>query len=624
MKNTLAYIILLVLVSNTYAMSPWLQNLDAKDKQAQIDLRWKAYGGEADLKFMHKKLQDMNITIFPQPQHPEKHWDYNHLVYKVDSSSSLELQIPYGNIENVSSGKLIIQSDFSLSYKNNTINVTSFYLVPDEKPLNKSDIVTFKLVDQNSNHLFTIDSVHIEYDQEKKLLLMSNMDMFASHTLAKLLHYPELEGQVVGQLKTYSHLQIPVGAMKQVQGSSCAGHPLWPPNANTPPPYGQADVALIDIGNIQWMRDIGADKIVIAPSARLKNVGTADIPWYQQFTSPQNPYNNDQHPFLNWAIYREIDNRFEQVAYSGVKHAFLTINSNCTINCGDNHILWLGCEDVYGTGNNDSSFALGPRAEIEADTGFWDNCGSFFDPDCIGSHTQSSNTTDENRLVAYNNDLTDINNTQLYMQAWYLIRDDINIFNSMGYRSISPVYNGSIWDMNPGATFTQGAALDNYVAPGTSGPMQDTSTVETGEGQITVAVKVIDLGNGSYRYNYAIENYEFDPRFISYQMPLSTILSLTDPVFSDPDHDLLNDWQFNHSNGNLSITGNNDNEQDWGMLFSFSFTTNSPPISGQINLIAASTPVLPGNTIVEAGTLIPMSLSDLIFKNGFNKPPSDG
>lgn len=603
-------ILLLMLSTGSYALSPWLENLEKSNKQQQLDLRWKASGGQVDLKFMYTKLNQMNIQVSPKPEFPNKHWDYNHLVYPVSNKSSLELQMPYGNIEKVTSGALSINSDFSLTYGKHTIKVNSFKLVPSQYPTNKSDIVTFDFIDQNDNHLFTIDSVHIEYDKDKGLLLMSNMDLFATKELASLLHYQFLENQIIGQIHTYSNLAIPENAEKELLGNVCGTgpgeHPVWPPE-------GDVDVSLIDIGSVQWVRNIVGGKIVVAPSARLKNVGTAEVPWYSKFTIPHDPYNNDQHPFLNWAMYREIDGRFEQIGYSGVKHAFLTINSNCTVNCGDNHILWLGCEDVYGVGNNDSSSALGPRAGIEADTGFWDNCNSFFDPNCVGSQQASSNNTDQNRLVVHTSDLEDVDNDNIFIQAWYLIRDDINIFNTMGYRSLNPSENLGSWNMNPANDFTNGAALDNYVPPNTISAMQASQTVETGEGQFTVAVKVVDIGGGLYRYNYAVENYEFDPRFISYSIPLSDFLTFTDAVFVDPEHDVVNDWQFNRNNGVLTIQGNASNEQDWGMLFSFSFTTNTAPVVSEISINAANMPVNPLNTTVKATTLIP----DQMFINGF-------
>ena len=603
------YIVLMLLFVQTmvFAVLPQQDGESPEKIKQQEKLRWQASGGQADVKFMYEKLKDMHIHVSPAPEFPNKHWDYNHLVYPISNSSALEIKMPYGVIEEVTSGVLAIDSNFTLTYGKHSIKVNSFKLVPNKKPSNKSDIVTFNLVDQNNHHLFNIDSVHIEYNKDKGLLLMSNMDLFATKKLAQLLHFPELENQVIGQIHTYNKLSIPNNAETELKGGFCANRPIWPPNADV-------DVQLIDIGSVQWMRNIGVDKIIIAPSARLKNIGSAEVPWHEQFSGGFPPYNSDQHPFLNWAIYREINSRFEQMAISGVKHAFLTINSNCgATNCNDSHILWLNCEDVYGTGNNDSSLALGPRQEIGAFAGTWDNCGSFFDPNCIGSHQVSSNGTDENRLAVNNAKLTDVNNSAVFMQAWYLIRDDVNIFNSMGYRSLNPQFSNSTWSMNMGASFANGAALDNYVPKNTISTMQSSQTIASNEGHFTVAVKVVDLGAGLYRYNYAIENYDFDPRFNKFIIPLHQNSSLTDTVFNDPDEDVFNDWTFVRNNGMLEITGDVTNEQNWGMLYSFSFTTDVAPVVNSIELNAAQAVL---NQSVTVTVLIP----DLIYINSFETP----
>ncbi|MFK8011438.1 MAG: hypothetical protein AB8B80_05320, partial [Marinicellaceae bacterium] len=364
---------------------------------------------------------------------------------------------------------------------------------------------------------------------------------------------------------------------------------------------------------------LDSDFIVIAPSAELKNVGTADVPWHFKYSGNNEPYDNDQHPFLTWSIYREVDGRFEQLSNSGVKHAFFTINSNCDVDCGGGDILWLGCEDVYGVSNNDSTSAMGPRVEIEADSGIWENCGTFFDPEpCSGNQRNFSDGPGQFRLIANTAELTDDANDALFLQAWYLIRDDINIFNSMGYRSINPTPNGGGWNMNAGNTFTNGAALDNYVDPNNIGENEFTQTVESGEGQFAVAVKVELLDSGLYRYNYAVENYEFDPRFIQYRLPMIDNAILTDLVFNDPDQDDANDWQFEVTEGQLSITGTVDNEQDWGEMFSFSFTTNLMPKSDEFVIGAANIDelALPENETLRALSLIPDV--DKIFEGNFD------
>ncbi|HFC30679.1 MAG TPA: hypothetical protein ENJ44_06530, partial [Oceanospirillales bacterium] len=205
------YIILFLLLAQTtvFAILPQQDGESPEKIKQQESLRWQATGGQADVKFMYKKLSDMHIQVSPKPQFPNKHWDYNHLVYPISKKSALKIKMPYGIIQEITDGVLAVDSDFSLTYGKYSLKVNSFKLVPNKSPTNKSDIVTFDFVDQQNHKLFTIDSVHIEFDKAKGLLLMSNMDLFATQELAKLLHHPNLAGQVIGQLHTYSKLSIP-------------------------------------------------------------------------------------------------------------------------------------------------------------------------------------------------------------------------------------------------------------------------------------------------------------------------------------------------------------------------------------------------------------------------------
>lgn len=587
----------------------WLDDIQAENKQQQIDLRWDATGGEADLRFMYEKLKAFKIKINPAPEFPNKHWSENHLIFPINPKSTLKLQAPYGVINKVTAGKLEIQANISLNFNNQTIAINSLTLVP-KHIANKGDMVNFDVIDEKGQKLFDATSIHIELDLNKKLLKMSNIDLSASKKLAQLLKVPYLENQVIAQLHTYNHLNIPneaITSIKSIDTPNCASNPVWPP-------AGDVDVQLLDMSNINYLYDVGADQVVLAPNASLKNVGTADVAWYAKFSGDFPPYDTDQHPYLNWSVYREIDNRFEQIGISGIKHAFLTINTNCS--CPSGHVLGLGCEDVYSIGNNDSSNAIGPRDELNALTGIWENCGSYFDPmPCTGSQQQSSNTLGQNRLKVFKNDLGDVNNSSVYFSSWYVIRDDIDIFNSMGYRSINPVDNGGSWGLTPLGTFKNGAALDNYVPKDSISANQSSQTIHHQDGHFAVAVKVIDLGNGQYRYNYAVENYDFDPRFLNFHVPLPAGAQLTDTYFNDPDHNTANDWQFTRSNDVLNIIGSASNEQDWGMLFSFSYTTNAAPEPGNVSIDVAE-PLT--NAVVSAPALVSSSFSfDVVFKSGF-------
>jgi hypothetical protein len=599
---------LFIVLFSTSALSQnsWLDNVSADNKQEQMKLRWQASGGEIDIQFAYHKLKLMGIEVLPQEEYPNIAWDDSHLVFPINSLKSLELFAPYGSIEKATGGSIQAQVNFSLSHLGKTLNIDTLNFIPIKKNKDDLDIVVFKITDQDNNHLFTTDNVHIRYSNDRKLLLLENMDIFATKKLSQLLNMPELINQGIGQFNTYSHLTIPDAAELSLKGGNCLVNPNFNGGVGV-------DVRLVTIGAIDWKGNVsGSNEIVIAPSAELENVGTADVPWYLKFTADSPPYNNDQHPFLTWYVFREIDNRFEQIGVSGVKHAFFSTNINCS--CPGGNVLGVGCGDVYSSGNNNSASALGPRDEISAFEGLWENCGSFFDPKpCTGQQQNNAGSTASglNRLSISPTDIV----PNLYMQAWYLIRDDTNIFNSMGYDQFNPALVNTTWVMNRSNNFTSGPAIHNYVPANTISANQASATIATNEGHYTVAVKVIDLGNGLYRYNYAIENYDFDPRFNQFNIPVSDSSLITDMVFADPDDDNLNDWNFNFANNQLQLTGDNTNEQDWGMLFSFSFTAPAPPKQG-IFTINVAEPVL--NNTLSTTVLIPDFISlDVLFKSSF-------
>ena len=130
----------------------------------------------------------------------------------------------------------------------------------------------------------------------------------------------EMEGKVA----------IPAGSVEQPDGA-CVN-----PNWGLP----DVDAQMTAIGNIQQMASLG-NLIAIAPSASLMNVGITDIPWYQKFTGNFPPYNNDQHPYLLWDMYRLSNGVLDQIGVSPLKHAFLTINAGC--GCPSGNIMWVNC-----------------------------------------------------------------------------------------------------------------------------------------------------------------------------------------------------------------------------------------------------------------------------------------
>lgn len=584
------------------AESPWLRNLPAADKTEQMQKTWTAYGGQMDVQFNHDLLHDLNIRVNDMPP-KGVNWQTIHRRFAISEAGGLGLQVPYGILENVRDGALRVTGQFHLQTTKGQMVINNFQLTPAASKAGSSDFVSLEMRNDAGQLLFTLSHIHITVDTKNQALVMKNMDMHISPWLAKQLGMPQIAGWVLGQAHVVTGLNIPVGAKTELPaGTGCENHPIWSPS-------GQADVKLTSM-TPQFVRNLGNGTIVIAPSASLKNVGTADIPWYQKFTGSFPPYDNDQHPYLIWNMYRVIDNRLEQIGTSGIKHAFLTINTNCTINCGNNHILWLGCEDVYGVANNDSGWDIGPRQEVESLTGIWQSTCSFFDPGCTGSQTNSSNGTDENRLVVRESAISDSNLTY-YFSAWYPNREDVDIYNSMGYRVVDPQpVTATAWNIGTVGGFVNGPVIDAWVSPGTQSSNEASVRISHAEGHATFAAKVIDLGGGLYRYHYALDNYDVDARLASYRFSLNAADSLTDFVFSDADNDDANNWTISR-NGDLVTVQNNGREQDWGELNSFSFTTSAAPMTAGFSAQMAQ----PSGNQNYLSVALPVPNADLIWRN---------
>jgi hypothetical protein len=331
------------------------------------------------------------------------------------------------------------------------------------------------------------------------------------------------------------------------------------------------------------------DQVVITPSAVLKNVGSANVPWQARFSGTFPPYNTDQHPFLVWALFRESGGFFEPIGYSDVKHAFLTINSNCAPgSCTLGSVLGLGCEDVYGVGTNGAH--LGPRSEILPHAGTWAHCNfpapntaSHFDqvaPFCSADNNGGGETTLTHRATASDTELS-VAGANYYFTSWYVVRDDIDIFNSMGWRKIVPTRNGNTWSFAFATPFRQGSILDAFVDPA-----QQTTTRSSGmfldptTGSAQVAATATDLGDGRFRYVYVLMNHDFDPKLSSFSLPIDERLTVEDVRFSDGDSAAANDWTLITGAGNATWTAPDAAARlAWGTALTISFIANAAPIS---------------------------------------------
>jgi hypothetical protein len=577
---------------------------------------WLASGGRTSLRFDPGLLENLGWTVVGSeaPAVPDQPRDHT---LDIAADSELEFLAPRGAFDGFAGGSLQAQGSLQINHRKGHIELSGFSLVPIAGNV-------LELRDATGRPRFFLDFMHIEIFPETSLLTMANMDVRISTELAQDLGYPELEGLTVGQAFISAAIRPASGAgqagdLDEVLGGGCSA-PNWH-NGTT----FVTDVSLINISSVQQVAREAGVRVAIAPSATLRNDGTADVPWYGKFhtepgeTYPQ-PYNRDQHPFLVWALYREKDGVFEQLASSGLKHAFFSQNGNC--GCTSSNILWAAgnsangnaCTDLYSASTNDDPTRLGTREEVPASTGAWEQCGSMFAPagtppgPCTQTVSGATSDEFERRLVVAESELG-VSGASYMLDAWYVVRDDINIFNSMARVPITPILS-SIWTFTRGAV-ANGPAINAWVAPDTSTASAAHVRSDTGSGEYSVAVKVQELGGGNRRFVYVLMNYDFDARFDRFAVPVPAGVNVTAFGFADPDSNEGNNWTVSINAGQLAWTAPSGGELGWGQMNTFYFDTDAEPVESTVL-------VNPGNSTTDFELVIlGLAPSDVVHEDGF-------
>lgn len=424
-----------------------------------------------------------------------------------------------------------------------------------------------ELHDLQSGLKFRIDNLHI--GEAQGMLHLLNADIVATTNTISADLFTNIESIVVGEFFAASPWRyVPVPA-------PLGDVPFCTTN------YGpEIDVRLTSLNALQQVaRSNGL--VALSMSTKLVNVGTHDVPWFWAI-DPPGPIQpvTGQHPYATFNFYQLKNGSFRQIGKSDVKHAFYSTNIDC--DCPGAQVIFTQCADVYSVMNNANQFYFAPRSEVHAFSGQWDSLGSHFDvtaaeptPDNFRSHSGETNDF-AHRLTVQESMLADTNATYV-VEAWYLVQGDTNEYSSMGHRLVTPVFTNGVWTFITNTTLTNGPALDAYVPRHQSAETASHRVVETGEGSIHVAVKVTPLGNGNYRYGYAVMNLNFDRQLQAFSIPISPGVTWTNHSFADTDTNSLNDWIFSVSDGRVSWTMGETNGLSWGSLYSFNMEADAPP-----------------------------------------------
>jgi hypothetical protein len=636
----------------------------ARTTKAEAAQAWTAWGGEVGVRWNRNLLGIVGVTIEHEADQRLALEDARrHEWFALRDSGGLRFVVRNGALQRFSDGSLQMRGGYTLRlHDGSRIDLRELTL-----RVRGDDPRILDLVGADGKAWFYTDRVMFELVDGKRRLAIRAADVRMSPALAQRLGRASFAHQEVADLALTTEVHVEGG---DAAGGVCT---LWPwPGVEVKGAPGQTYQAdlFMDSFSISMVDCLGCDgpdggdgTIAWAPSSTLRNnvnngsalptvagdplgtstaLHTATVAWYTKFTGNYAPYGNDQHPYLIWNLYRiNADGSIEQIGRSGVKHAFLTVNGGCLDGCNDPHILGRGCSDTYGTFNNDSPWDMGPRSEIVPAAGVWGRCGSIWDPDCNGTEGDNGNDAWTQRMkVAESQVATTAQPGASYiMDSWYLARDDINIYNSMATITGTPSYAGGAWSFSGQSNYRLGAAIDRWVDPASPPANAMNNELAVGEGHAKVAVKATDLGDGTWRYDYAVMNFDFaravmdpvdgsgaNPRvlgnrgFDSFSVPLPSSQAVVATSFSDGTADAANPWTVSTTGDRVSWNAPEGESLDWGTLYSFSLTVAAAPVEGNSSLHVAETGT---PAAYEVATLVPDVVvpNDLIFQDGFDVSP---
>ena len=487
-------------------------------------------GGEATIGFDPDMLASLGLRVVAM-RDARAHSDgtagrRHHRGTFAARGGDLDLRIAGGVVVALGAGSLRYTGGPVLEHARTRIDLAGFALrASAAAPLD------LELVDADGTTWFSADHAHHGVEESPlRAFSMRAMNLRLAPHLARVLGQPARAGDVTGSLEFHAPVQG--------EGTAAAGRAC---SAPWPRPGLRSDIALIR-SNLSgfWdsvyaprcglppLPDGGActDKsrdgmLVIGADASLRNIGETAIAWHAHFSGHHPPYGNDQHPVLVWNLYRiDAQGRIRQIGASGAKHAFYSVNRNC--GCAGGNVFWPGCDDIYSFASNDNGGGgqnLAPRSEIIPYGVRWARCGSVWDADCDGRMDAGSGARDlyQYRMQVREGDLLPplADGAEYLFEYWYLVRDDADIYNTMGYRRIRPRKSGATWSVQlvdahaPHFDFFIGPVLNRWVDPAFPTAHAANLELATPDGRARIAAKATDLGDGRWRYEYALMNFDY-------------------------------------------------------------------------------------------------------------------
>jgi len=441
------------------------------------------------------------------------------------------------------------------------------------------DVVRLVAADPSLAVPLTARSAPIAFTWNTGELAIMRADLVITREWAEMLGRPALAEQWVG------------GFDLRVQATPTDGAAIAPEPVETPPAPRSA-VLDVTLGQLYGLVSQGRTGSYpngmngLSAATTSCNSGSVNVPWFAPM--------QENHPTIGLAMYRlSSDGTLEMIGNNYMKHGFYALSNNqCNFGCQGSAggiYLVVGCSDTYSSGHNGDRYYLGPRDEVDPVSGEWVACGSYFDDwnnpdgDCARDYFGSEPNGVLHRLEVHDSDLGNSGATYYY-EGEYVVRDDANLANSIGWRTATTTWNGSSWSINTvggGLTPTYGPVIRTW------GEEQVEKKVSDGDGSVILATRITDLGGGQWHYEYALYNWYSERGVRSFAVPIGAATP-SNIDFHDIDQNAANDWAVDVSGGVITwSTDDYATDPDapalfFQTMFNFRFDADVPPEAGTV------------------------------------------
>ncbi len=352
------------------------------------------------------------------------------------------------------------------------------------------------------------------------------------------------------------------------------------------------DVTLLDIQTMAVYGPLNG-KVAYSIGSHTCNIGNQNLTWAFGGT-----------PGLGMNAYRLHEGRLMQIGLSNAKTACCAAASSggCgTCNGTGGNLLGVGCLDVYWAEYNAGQTRLAPRSSINPYSGQF------------SGYTANTGDALYRRCQVNTSDVTLANypGALWFMEGVYVGTDDAAAGNGLNNASYKRMTLAPNYSMSPTGSTSMGipairAWRDHGLGVNAPDLSVNVDPVDVpGEGRYFVANKVRDLGNGTWRYDYAVFNLNSHRSGSSFHIPVPAGVTVTNIGFHSPDYHSgepynNEDW-VNTCGGSGEICWQtpqtyaqnvNTNALRWGTMYNFWFDASTPPTTGtgSLGLFRPGTP----------------------------------